>query len=84
MRVIVDLGSHIGTSILFFRVRHPGAEIHGFEPDPRTFARLRANVGALPGVTIDPRAASGSGGRATFHSAGNSLASSLIADAGGP
>jgi FkbM family methyltransferase len=82
VRVVVDLGSHIGTSILFFRVRHPGAEIHGFEPDPRTFARLRANVGAMPGVTIDPRAASGSGGRARFHSAGNSLASSLIADAG--
>jgi FkbM family methyltransferase len=81
VRVVVDLGSHIGTSILFFRVRHPGAEIHGFEPDPRTFARLRANVGALPDVTIDPRAASGSGGRARFHSAGNSLASSLIADA---
>jgi FkbM family methyltransferase len=81
VQTVVDLGSHVGTSILFFSVRHPGAEIHGFEPDPRSFARLRANVGAVPGVTIDPRAASGTGGHATFHSAGNSLASSLIADA---
>jgi FkbM family methyltransferase len=82
VREIVDLGSHIGTSIVFFRLRHPSARIHGFEPDPRTFARLEANVGAIAGVTIDGRAASGHGGRTTFHSAANSLASSLVAGAG--
>jgi FkbM family methyltransferase len=80
VRVIVDLGSHIGSSIAFFRVRHPGALIHGFEPDPRTFAALEANVGALEGVTIDPRAASGDDGESTFFCSDYSLASSLVGD----
>ena len=78
VRVVVDLGSHIGSSIVFFRVRHPGAEIHGFEPDPRTFAALEANVGALEGTTIDPRAVTGADGEATFHCSPYSLASSLV------
>ena len=82
VEVIVDIGSHIGTSIVFFRTRHPGAHIHGFEPDPRSFATLQANVGGLPGVTIDPRAVTGADGSATFFSDENSLASSLVAGAG--
>jgi len=77
-RVIVDLGSHIGTSIVFFRQRHPGAEIHGFEPDPDSFGSLQANVGALEGVTIDPRAVAAGAGEAELHSSPNSLASSLV------
>jgi FkbM family methyltransferase len=81
--VIVDVGSHIGTAILYFRERYPDAHIHGFEPDPRSFATLRANVGLLPRVTIDPRAVAGETGSATFHSSENSLASSLVAE-GGP
>ena len=81
-RVIVDLGSHIGTSIVFFRQRHPGAEIHGFEPDPESFGALQANVGALEGVTIDPRAVAAGRGEAVFHSSANSLASSLVAGDG--
>jgi FkbM family methyltransferase len=82
VRVIVDIGSHIGTSIVFFRLHHPEARIYGFEPDPRSFATLRANVGELPGVTIDQRAVSGASGAATFYSSENSLASSLMTDAG--
>jgi FkbM family methyltransferase len=77
VRVIVDLGSHIGSSIVFFRVRHPGAEIHGLEPDPRTFAALEANVAALEGVTIDPRAVSDADGESTFYCSPYSLASSF-------
>ena len=39
-RVIVDLGSHIGASILRLRAAYPQARIYGFEPDPATFSRL--------------------------------------------
>jgi FkbM family methyltransferase len=81
-RVILDLGSHIGTSIVFFRQRHPRAEIHGFEPDPDTFALLQANVGALEGVTIDPRAVAGGPGDAVLNASRNTLASSLVARGG--
>jgi FkbM family methyltransferase len=83
-RVILDLGSHIGTSIVFFRQRHPRAEIHGFEPDPGSFEMLQANVGALEGVSIDARAVAAGRGMARLHSSPNSLASSLIAGDGDP
>ncbi|HWM09552.1 MAG TPA: FkbM family methyltransferase [Solirubrobacteraceae bacterium] len=77
-RVIVDLGSHIGTSIVFFRQRYPGARIYGFEPDPDSFRALEANVGALEGVTVDPRAVAAGPGEALLHASPNSLASSLV------
>jgi FkbM family methyltransferase len=80
VRVIVDLGSHIGSSIAFFRARHPGAQIHGFEPDPRTFAALEANAGPLEGVTIDARAVSGADGESTFFCSDYSLGSSLVGE----
>jgi FkbM family methyltransferase len=51
-QVIVDLGSNIGLSILYFRLRYPGARILGVEPDPGAFALLERNVADLAGVTI--------------------------------
>jgi FkbM family methyltransferase len=42
--LILDCGSNIGISILFFKMLYPGARIIGFEPDPDTFEILRTNV----------------------------------------
>ncbi len=50
--VIVDIGSNIGASILYFHALFPRARIFGFEPHPGSFAILRQNVAALPGVTV--------------------------------
>lgn len=50
--VILDIGSNIGSSILFFRDRFPGAKIYGFEPNPETFQVLQKNVEALPSVEV--------------------------------
>jgi FkbM family methyltransferase len=50
--VIVDLGSHAGFSVLFFRARFPAARIIAVEADPRTLRKLQRNVGHLGGVTI--------------------------------
>jgi FkbM family methyltransferase len=44
-RVIVDLGSNAGQAALWFRRRFPEARILCVEPDPRTFATLRRNLG---------------------------------------
>src|ERR1700693_4874079 len=35
--LIIDCGSNIGMSILYFKRRYPKARIIGFEPDPATF-----------------------------------------------
>jgi FkbM family methyltransferase len=42
--LILDCGSNIGMSILFFKKLYPDARIIGFEPDPLTFERLTSNI----------------------------------------
>lgn len=41
---IIDCGSNIGISILFFKFLCPGAEVLGFEPDAQAFRLLEENV----------------------------------------
>lgn len=41
---IVDAGSNIGMSILYFKLLYPDSEIVGFEPDPAAFKLLERNV----------------------------------------
>lgn len=43
-RVIFDLGSNTGATVLFFKLRYPEAKIYAFEPDPENIAVLRKNV----------------------------------------
>ncbi len=50
--VIVDIGSNIGGSILYFRRLFPEARIFGFEPHPQTFEILQRNVAGMAGVTV--------------------------------
>jgi len=44
--VVLDVGSNIGLSILYFKSLFPDARITGFEPDPQAFPILEANVRA--------------------------------------
>jgi FkbM family methyltransferase len=51
-KVILDIGSNIGASIIYFHHRFPDAKLFGFEPHPDTFRVLQKNVAHLPGVTV--------------------------------
>ena len=51
-KVILDIGSNIGASVLYFHERFPSAKIYGFEPHPETFRILQANVDAIPSVEV--------------------------------
>jgi FkbM family methyltransferase len=51
-RLLLDLGSHIGFSILYFRSLYPEARIIGVEPDPSAFQCLKANTTSLDQVEI--------------------------------
>jgi FkbM family methyltransferase len=42
--LIVDCGSNIGLSVLYFKKIYPDARIIAFEPDPETFALLEENI----------------------------------------
>jgi FkbM family methyltransferase len=41
---VVDIGSNIGISALYFLTRSPTVRCHLFEPDPRNVERLRENL----------------------------------------
>lgn len=41
---ILDCGSHIGLSILYFKSIYPDSEIIGFEPNPENFQILQKNI----------------------------------------
>src|SRR5713101_1287901 len=76
--LILDLGSHIGLSILYFKHIYPQARIIGFEPDPTAFPYLKENIveNDLTDVRLVQAAVAGQEGALTFYSDGN-VASSL-------
>jgi FkbM family methyltransferase len=76
-RTIVDLGSNIGGSVLYFACRYPAARIYGVEPDPATFRKLQANVVALENVEVLPLAVGDRDGDAEFFPNPHTWASSL-------
>jgi len=51
---ILDGGSHMGISILYFKSIYPAARITGFEPDPAIFGLLQENISTnqLDGVEL--------------------------------
>ena len=42
--LIIDCGSNIGLSILYFKSLFPNAQVMGFEPDPLIFSLLQENI----------------------------------------
>lgn len=49
IRTVVDIGSNIGVSALYFLTRNRQVRCHLFEPDPRNVERLRRNLGQFEG-----------------------------------
>jgi FkbM family methyltransferase len=66
--LIIDGGSNMGVSILYFKHVYPDARIIGFEPDPALFQTLRENVerNHLRSVTLINAGLGKAKGRATF------------------
>lgn len=69
---ILDCGSNIGMSLLYYKQEYPQARIIGFEPDPVVFRYLRHNVqhNNLSDVQLVQAAISGRVGNLAFHSDG--------------
>lgn len=79
---IIDGGSNIGMSILYFKHLYPQARVTGFEPDPRLFQILEENIARnkLTDVRLIQAALGASIGEASFTPAG--VAGRLSTDAG--
>jgi len=80
---ILDLGSNIGMSILWFKSLWPQASILGVEASPQIFAYLQQNVAGLSGVTVLNRAVSDRAGQIMFYSTPASLMGSTSPLRGG-
>jgi FkbM family methyltransferase len=81
---IIDCGSHIGFSILYFKALFPEAEILGFEPDPGNFKLLKENIekNNLQNVTLLKNAVSDIDEKIQFYG-GSSATSSFLKERGG-
>jgi FkbM family methyltransferase len=68
--IILDCGSNIGMSVLYFKKIYPDAIITAFEPDPLTFELLKKTIEAncFEGVTAVNKAVAGKKGSAEFYS----------------
>ena len=84
---IIDCGANIGMAIFFFKTLYPDAEIVAFEPDPRTFEVLTANVrdNNLTAITLHRAAVGSTDGTATFYSQpdvpGSAISSLVVVNA---
>ena len=80
---IIDCGSHIGMSILYFKALYPEARILAFEPAPETFKLLRENVkrNQLKDVRLENKAVSNQEGKLKFYG-DRSVRSSLLKERG--
>ncbi|HTG80929.1 MAG TPA: FkbM family methyltransferase [Geobacteraceae bacterium] len=67
--LIIDCGSNIGMSILFFKKLYPGARVVGFEPDRTTYGKLEENIrlNNLQHVRVYNQAVSDQNGTITFY-----------------
>ena len=66
---IIDCGSNVGLSVIFFKKLYPDSRIIAFEPDEKTFGLLKRNVEAnkLKNVTLINKAVYGQRGEMDFY-----------------
>jgi FkbM family methyltransferase len=79
-RTVLDIGAHIGLTVLMFRRLFPAAAVIAVEPNPYNFAKLKRNVGHLENVRLVPAAVAGESGTARFDAELPSWASRLLRD----
>lgn len=49
---IVDIGSNVGLSVIFFKLFYPDSNIYAFEPDPVTFEKLKRNTSQFNNIFL--------------------------------
>ena len=67
--LIIDCGSNIGMSILYFKLVYPNSRIIAFEPDDDAFSCLEKNIrdNDLQFVEVNKKAVSGNEGKIDFY-----------------
>lgn len=79
-RTVLDVGAHIGVTVLVFRRLFPAAKIIAVEPNPHNVRKLKRNVAHLHDVTVVPVALAGADGVGSFDAGASSWSSRLLRD----
>ena len=77
-KIIVDIGSNIGASVIYFRIKYPEAKIFAFEPDPYNFEQLKMNTRAFDNIFLFQKVISSKGGQIKFYASKDYHLSSSI------
>lgn len=72
---IIDCGSHIGISVLYFKYLYPRSQVLAFEANPKTYELLKLNVrqNRLTGVSLVEAAVGAKNGTINFYAANANL-----------
>jgi FkbM family methyltransferase len=76
--VIVDAGANIGVAALWLASRYPGAKLHCFEPESRSFALLEHNLRQLPGARSERSALGADPGTVSLYVSENGSVHSIF------
>ncbi len=79
-QTIVDIGSNVGLSVVYFVLKYPEASIYAFEPDPVTYKKLLRNVSGLTNVRTFNLAIGDTDGPVNFYVHPESSMSSSFTD----
>lgn len=82
VNTIVDLGSNVGVSVLYFNLLFPNSTIFAYEPSPQCYRRLEQNTRHLHRATLSNKAAGGSDGQTVFYENRTRSASSSLLNRG--
>jgi FkbM family methyltransferase len=74
--ICIDCGAHVGEVSLALAAK--GAQVHAFEPDPSTYAKLQAATKMLPNITTHPAAVGVTSGTAKLYRSNRSATSANI------
>jgi FkbM family methyltransferase len=81
MKVVLDIGAHEGGSTENFKRTFPASKFHCFEPDDRSFQKLKAKFDKNPNITINQIALSDAQSKRQFYVYDNACINSLVLDA---
>lgn len=65
--VILDLGSNVGMSVLYFNSQYPNAKIYAFEPNPEVYHKLLLNTQSIKNIYCHNQMISDTEGQQILH-----------------
>jgi len=76
--IIFDIGSNVGLSAIYFSLKYPDSKIYAFEPNKKTFLKMKRNVGSFNNIEIFNWAVADYDGQVEFFENERSMSSSII------